>query len=103
MQYYFPKGMEQLVRSGLVRSVGIANFNKKQILRILECCDIPPAVLQIESHPYFLNDKIITFARGAGMQVTAHAVLGSAYRDVCVIIVVPSGGFYQPGCLFVSS
>lgn len=76
--------MEQLVRSGLVRSIGIANFNKKQILRVLECCDIPPAVLQVESHPYFLNEKIITFARGSGMQVTAHAVLGSAYRDVCV-------------------
>lgn len=70
--------MEQLVLGGLVRSIGLANFNKSQILRILECCDIPPAVLQIESHPYFLNDEIISFARGCGMKVIANTVLGSS-------------------------
>ncbi|CDS40302.1 aldo keto reductase family 1 member B4 [Echinococcus multilocularis] len=73
--------MEQLVRCGLVRSIGLANFNKKQILRILECCDIPPAVLQVESHPYFLNEDIINFARGSGMQVTAYAAIGSSYLE----------------------
>lgn len=73
--------MEQLVRRGLVRSIGLANFNKKQILRILECCDIPPAVLQVESHPYFLNEEIINFARSSGMQVTAYAATGSAYYE----------------------
>ncbi|KAL5961970.1 15-anhydro-D-fructose reductase [Taenia solium] len=72
--------MEQLVRRGLVRSIGLANFNKKQILRILQCCDIPPAVLQVESHPYFLNEEIINFAHGSGMQVAAYAAIGSAYH-----------------------
>ena len=68
--------MEQLVRGGLVRSIGVANFNRRQILRILECCDIPPTMLQIESHPYCLNEDLINFARGSGMQVTAYTVLG---------------------------
>ncbi|VDM15904.1 unnamed protein product [Hydatigera taeniaeformis] len=75
------KAMEQLVRHGLVRSIGLANFNEKQILRILECCDIPPAVLQVESHPYFLNETIINFARNSGMQVAAYAALGSTYHE----------------------
>ncbi|KAL5113051.1 15-anhydro-D-fructose reductase [Taenia crassiceps] len=73
--------MEQLVRRGLVRSIGLANFNKKQILRILECCDIPPAVLQVESHPYFLNEEIINFARGSGMQVAAYAAMDSTHHE----------------------
>ncbi|VDK35936.1 unnamed protein product [Taenia asiatica] len=75
------KAMEQLVRRGLVRSIGLANFNKKQILRVLECCDIPPAVLQVESHPYFLNEEIINFAHGSGMQVAAYPAIGSVNHE----------------------
>ncbi|KAM7540294.1 hypothetical protein Aperf_G00000028621 [Anoplocephala perfoliata] len=75
-------GMEQLVLGGLVRSIGLANFNRTQILRILECCDIPPTVLQIESHPYFLNEEIINFARGCGMKVAASMVLGSTSPEI---------------------
>lgn len=72
--------MEQLVRGGLVRSIGLSNFNRAQIHRILECCDIPPSMLQVESHPYFLNEKLIHFAKGAGIKVTAYAPLGSSYH-----------------------
>ncbi|VDN29453.1 unnamed protein product [Dibothriocephalus latus] len=75
------EAMEQLVQMGLVRSIGLSNFNEDQIRRVLGCCSIPPAVLQVESHPYFLNNELISFAQGIGMKVTACAPLGSSYTE----------------------
>ena len=41
------KAMEELVRLGLVRSIGVSNFSKAQIERILAIATIPPAVNQV--------------------------------------------------------
>ncbi|VDL96785.1 unnamed protein product [Schistocephalus solidus] len=90
------EAMEQLVQMGLVRSIGLSNFNEEQIRRVLGCCSIPPAVLQVESHPYFLNSKLINFAQRIGMKVTACAPLGSSYTepkgDVCHLLDDPIVG-----------
>lgn len=41
------KAMEDLVKQGLVKSIGLSNFSSKQIDRILASCSIKPAVLQV--------------------------------------------------------
>ena len=40
--------MEKLVEEGLVRSIGVSNFNSEQITDILDRCMIKPAVNQVE-------------------------------------------------------
>ena len=45
------EAMENLVRKGLVKSIGISNFNQTQIEDILNVASITPQVLQIENHP----------------------------------------------------
>ncbi len=47
--------MEELVDEGLVRSIGVSNFNSKQIQRVLDNCRIPPAVNQVRYHNYKEN------------------------------------------------
>uniref|UniRef100_A0A0X3PHB8 1,5-anhydro-D-fructose reductase n=2 Tax=Schistocephalus solidus TaxID=70667 RepID=A0A0X3PHB8_SCHSO len=71
------KGMENLVEAGLVRSIGVSNFNKSQIDRILAICKIPPAVNQIEVSVNWLNEKMVEFAHSKGIQITAYAPFGS--------------------------
>uniref|UniRef100_A0A0A1XDD2 Estradiol 17 beta-dehydrogenase 5 n=1 Tax=Zeugodacus cucurbitae TaxID=28588 RepID=A0A0A1XDD2_ZEUCU len=51
--------MESLVDAGLVRSIGLANFNAEQIERILAVARIPPANLQVECHPYLTQKKLM--------------------------------------------
>lgn len=51
--------METLVDDGLVRSIGLANFNAEQIERIVEVARIPPANLQVECHPYLTQKKLM--------------------------------------------
>lgn len=41
------KEMEECVKLGLTKSIGVANFNTEQIERILEICVIRPAVNQV--------------------------------------------------------
>ncbi|KAL7065310.1 hypothetical protein AAHC03_05834 [Spirometra sp. Aus1] len=71
------KGMEQLVEAGLVRSIGVSNFNRAQIDRLLANCKIPPAVNQIEVSVNWLNQKLIDYCHSKGIQITAYSPFGS--------------------------
>ncbi|VDL62814.1 unnamed protein product [Hymenolepis diminuta] len=76
------KAMEELVKEGLVRHIGISNFNERQIQRIIDEAAIKPVMLQIESNPHFPNQNLINFAREHGILSTAYAPLGSPYREI---------------------
>ncbi|VDK46008.1 unnamed protein product [Taenia asiatica] len=70
--------MEELVHAGLVRSIGVSNFNKRQIERILASCTIPPAVNQVEVNIHLLNTKLIEFCHSKNILVEGYALLGSS-------------------------
>ena len=51
------KAMENCVRQGLVRSIGISNFNSQQINRLMKHCTIKPVTNQV------LTSYILTLKR----------------------------------------
>ncbi|XP_033125975.1 aldo-keto reductase family 1 member A1-like [Anneissia japonica] len=53
--------METLVDEGLVKAIGVSNFNSKQIDDVCSSCRIKPAVLQVESHPYLPENELVAF------------------------------------------
>ena len=71
------KAMEELVSTGLVKSIGVSNFNKCQLDRILSVCEIPPAVNQVEVSLNCLNTKLINYCNSVGIQVEGYAPFGS--------------------------
>lgn len=72
--------MEALVKEGLVRSLGVSNFNLKQLERLLEFCTIPPSVLQIEMHPCLPQTELREFCARHGIVVVGVAPFGSPER-----------------------
>jgi len=71
------RAMESLVKEGLVRSIGTSNFSAKKLQEIVGYAEIQPSVCQVEVHPYFRNDALISWCRDNHIHVTAYAPLGS--------------------------
>lgn len=74
------KSMEQAVDEGLVKSIGISNFNAVQTQRVLDSCRIKPVTNQIECHPYLTQQKLSAFLQKNDILVTAYSPLGSPNR-----------------------
>merc|ERR1719336_3280118 len=73
--------MEQLVDEKLTRTIGLSNFNKRQVEEILlNAKKYKPAVLQNESHPYLQEKDLRDFCRLSGIAFQAYSALGSADR-----------------------
>uniref|UniRef100_A0A914WIJ7 NADP-dependent oxidoreductase domain-containing protein n=1 Tax=Plectus sambesii TaxID=2011161 RepID=A0A914WIJ7_9BILA len=71
------KALEEAVQAGKVKTIGLSNFNSQQIQRVIDHSHIQPAMLQIESHPYFQQTKLINFCKEKGIEVTAYSPLGN--------------------------
>lgn len=68
--------LESLVEAGLVKNIGISNFNAGLIRDLLTYAKIPPAVLQIEHHPYLTQPELIKYVQGEGIAITAYSTFG---------------------------
>ena len=68
--------MEKAYKEGKVRAIGLSNFNQAQIEEILGLCEVKPAVLQTEVHPYFQERELKEFLSKEGMVIQAWYPLG---------------------------
>lgn len=50
--------MEEAVRAGKVRSIGLSNFESERLEEVNKTASIKPAVLQVECHPYYPQDNL---------------------------------------------
>ena len=68
--------MEKAYKEGKVKAIGLSNFNKEQIQEILNICEVKPAILQTEVHPYFQEKELKAFLNKEGMVIQAWYPLG---------------------------
>lgn len=70
--------MESLQQAGLTRHIGVCNYNSALMWDLANYANILPAVLQIESHPYHTQERLLELCRELGIGVTAFSPLGAS-------------------------
>jgi 2,5-diketo-D-gluconate reductase A len=53
--------LEELYRDGRARSIGVSNFQPHHLRRLHQEAEVPPAVDQIELHPFLTQDELRAF------------------------------------------
>ncbi|GAB0090120.1 Aldo-keto reductase [Sergentomyia squamirostris] len=74
------KAMEECCKAGLTTSIGLSNFNIRQVERILSIATIKPVMNQVEYHPYLHQQELSKFCRSKNILITGYSPLGSPAR-----------------------
>ncbi|HAO89200.1 MAG TPA: 4-dihydromethyl-trisporate dehydrogenase [Gammaproteobacteria bacterium] len=69
--------MEDLKESGLVKHIGVCNYNSALLHDLMAYAKQKPEVLQVEAHPYLSQERLIKLAQDYGITVTAFSPLGA--------------------------
>lgn len=68
--------MEKAYKEGKVHAIGLSNFTIAQIQEILAVCEVKPAILQTEVHPYYQEPELKQFLAQENMVIQAWYPLG---------------------------
>ncbi|WP_402468430.1 aldo/keto reductase [Isoptericola aurantiacus] len=88
------RALEQLQKEGVVRSIGVSNFQSAHLDRLLSEAEIEPAVNQIEVHPYLVQEELRRYDRDHGLVTEAWSPLaqGLVLDDATIVRVAESAG-----------
>ncbi|MGW8122844.1 aldo/keto reductase [Roseivirga echinicomitans] len=74
------KAMEACLEKGLVKHIGVSNFNIPKLKKLMETAIIQPEMNQVESHPYLAQTELLQFCIENNIHYTAYSPLGSKDR-----------------------
>lgn len=74
--------MEEYVRAGKVRSLGVSNFNRHHLDELLSYAEVRPVINQIEVHPFLTQEDNLAYNRSLGIQVQAWGPFGQGDIDI---------------------
>jgi len=74
------QAMEKCVDAGKTRGIGVSNFSAKKLDSLVKQARIPPAVNQVERHPYLAQPALVEYCKANNIHVTCFCPLGSMDR-----------------------
>ena len=73
--------MEKLYENGICKAIGVSNFNKDNLSKLISKTQIVPAVNQIECHPLLNQKDLIEYCSKNNISVTAYSPLGAQFSN----------------------
>ena len=67
------RAMEDALKAGKVRAIGVSNFHPDRLMDIIGFNDVVPAVNQVEVNPFHQQEESVAFMRDNGVQAEAWA------------------------------
>ena len=71
------RGFERMYKDGKLRAIGVSNFFPVHLEALMDMCEIPPMVNQLEFHPGYTQMENIRWSQEHGMLAEAWSPLGS--------------------------
>jgi len=71
------KAMEKLLKTGKTRAIGISNFAKHEVERLLKETDVVPAVHQLELHPWLQQKAFAQWHKEKGIHISQYSPFGN--------------------------
>ena len=71
------KAMEKTLESGKTKAIGISNFSKAEIERLVKETTVVPAAHQIELHPWLQQKAFIDWHKEKGIHVQQYSPFGN--------------------------
>lgn len=75
------KVLERYAEQGILKSIGVSNFNIEQLSYLIDHSTIKPAVNQIQSHPGLWQDELIDFCQSQQVAVEAWGPISKVSDD----------------------
>ena len=72
------RAMEELLKEGKIRAIGVSNFLPHHLDNLLKTADIVPAVNQLELHPGYLQEEAVSYCRERNIAIEAWSPIGRA-------------------------
>ncbi|GAA4480649.1 aldo/keto reductase [Gluconacetobacter asukensis] len=72
--------LEKMLWNGEVGSIGVCNFSPDHLRRLVAATDIPPALNQVELHPFFTQSALRAYDRTSGIVTQAWSPIGGVMR-----------------------
>ncbi len=82
------KAMEEAAKAGKIKTLGVSNFDEKHLDRLLAACEIKPALMQVECHPYYQQTKLRARLEKEGIVLESWYPLGSGNANLAKEAVV---------------
>ncbi|ANU27592.1 aldo/keto reductase [Planococcus versutus] len=87
------KALEKLYKDGRVKAIGVCNFEIEHLQRLLDECEVPPVLNQVECHPYLAQKSLKEFCAKHDIYVEAWSPLeqgGDVLKDPTVLKIAES-------------
>ncbi|XP_068046887.1 aldo-keto reductase family 1 member D1 isoform X2 [Anomalospiza imberbis] len=85
------KALEACKDAGLAKSIGVSNFNRRQLEMIMNKPGLKykPVSNQVECHPYFTQPKLLEFCRQHDIVIVGYSPLGTSRDESWVNVSSP--------------
>lgn len=80
------RALEKLLADGLVRAIGVSNFQIHHLEKLMEETNVVPAVNQVECHPRLRQKALHDFCKSQGIALEAWAPLMKGELDHPVLL-----------------
>jgi diketogulonate reductase-like aldo/keto reductase len=85
------KGMQQALERGLTRAIGVANYNRHELAKVVAAADVPPAVDQVDFSPFRFRRRLLATCEELGVALEAYSPLTHG-RDLAHPVIVEVAG-----------